>query len=428
MVDNPVQDTELVVVKHLLECIARMDKYELPGLATWGQSLGEFCGDLVMSAPRPSGGVNILLGDFVGHGLPAAVGALPVAEVFYGMTEKGFGLSDIIEEINKKLLFILPDGLFCSACLIELEQEGKMLAIWNGGLPDLLIFDKDANIKHRVPSAHIPLGVDETEKVDIDTVFIEVEAGDKVFCCTDGIINSLDQNKTTFGQQHLEQQLLQSPDLATLSAAVMAHTQNVSQIDDMTMLELDISALQNINVIQLTDALQLSFPPAEWQASFKFSAEVLKQLDLVPMIVNMLMQIQAPHEHKQRIYTVIAEMYSNALEHGVLKLESSMKESANGFAEYYALRAQRLAELEDAYIHISLDHEANEQGGKLTIRVEDSGGGFDYSKHASSLAENKKLCGRGEGLLQQLCSDYSFSGKGNIVNAVYLWTAYNTNL
>jgi len=419
-----VQSADVAVAKHLFERIERMGQYELPGLKTWAQALGEFGGDLVMSAPRPSGGINIFLGDFIGRGLPAAVAALPVAEVFYGMTEKGFGLSDIIEEINKKLLFILPEGLFCAACLVELEQEGKMLAIWNGGLPDLLVIDQDSNLKHRIPSAHIPLGVNETEKADLDTAFVEVEAGDKVFCCTDGIINSLDQNSEAFGQQKIEQLLDKEAELSRLSGAVAKHIMNTTQVDDMTILELDIGAIQNYDAKLVDERSQIGFPPANWQVDFNFSAQVLRQLDLVPMVVNMLMQIQAPHEHKQRIYTVLAEMCSNALEHGVLELESSMKESANGFAEYYALRAERLAELENAYINISLKHEPYEQGGKLIICVEDSGEGFDYQQHASHLTDNREqLCGRGETLLRQLCSEYSFSGKGNISNAVYIWTS-----
>jgi len=418
-----VQSTDVAVAKHLFERIERMGQYELPGLTAWTQVLGEFCGDLVMSAPRPSGGINILVGDFIGRGLPAAVAALPVAEVFYGMTEKGFGLSDIIEEINKKLLFILPEGLFCSACLIELEQEGKMLAIWNGGLPDLLVLDQDSNIKHRIPSSHIPLGVNETGKADLDTAFVEVEAGDKVFCCTDGVINSLSHKNEAFGQQRVEQLLKQGAELSKLSGAVAKHIINTEQIDDMTILELDIRAIQNYDAELVDEGSQISFPPANWQVDFNFSAEVLRQLDLVPMVVNILMQIQAPHEHKQRIYTVLAEMCGNALEHGVLELESSMKESANGFAEYYALRAERLAELENAYIKISLKHEPYEQGGKLIICVEDSGEGFDYLQHTKDLANNTALCGRGEALLQQLCSEYSYCGKGNISNAVYIWAA-----
>ena len=134
------------------------------------------------------------------------------------------------------------------------------------------------------------------------------------------------------------------------------------------------------------------------------------------------MHIQAPYEHRQRIYTVLAELFSNALDHGVLNLQSALKTSANGFAEYYFQRDQLLAELEDGYINISLSHQPSNDGGILTIRVEDSGIGFDYKQHAKDLAENKSLCGRGEGLLKKLCKRYKYSGKGNIITAEYHWT------
>lgn len=160
---------------------------------------------------------------------------------------------------------------------------------------------------------------------------------------------------------------------------------------------------------------------SKWQADFCFSAETLRTLDIVPLLVNVVMQIQAPHKHQQRIYTVLTELCSNALEHGLLKLDSKLKQSANGFAEYYTLRGQRLAELSDNSIKVSLLHQANKEGGQLTIVVEDSGDGFDYQQHVKNLAENEGLCGRGEGLVKQLCSEFHYSGHGNIAHAVYSW-------
>jgi two-component system, HptB-dependent secretion and biofilm response regulator len=416
---------ELALTSHLLEKISGMNKFLLPGLSVWQQEKdsGNFSGDIVLSAPRPSGGVNILLGDFVGRGLPAAVGALPVAEVFYGMTEKGFGLSDIIEEINQKLLFVLPEGLFCAACLMELEEHGKMLAVWNGGLPDVLIIDQQANIKDRVPSSHIPLGIYGTNKVDLDAVFIEVDAGDKVVFYTDGVINAENTQGEKFGSQNLERFLSQGNTFQAIQQSLLEHIADTNQVDDISLAELDILAMQSYDGEATAGLNQISLPPAHWQAEFEFSAQVLRTVDLVPLLVNVLIHIQAPHEHRQRIYTVLAEMFSNALDHGVLQLQSALKKSANGFTEYYAQRAQRLTELENANINISLLHRPCDDGGILTIRVEDSGDGFDYNQHAKDLAENKTLCGRGEGLLKKLCKQYEYSGKGNVITADYHWTA-----
>jgi serine phosphatase RsbU (regulator of sigma subunit) len=66
----------------------------------------------VLNAVRPVGGAHILICDFSGLGLSAAVAALPVAEMFYQMTSKGYALSDIVRDINSKLHFILPQGFF----------------------------------------------------------------------------------------------------------------------------------------------------------------------------------------------------------------------------------------------------------------------------------------------------------------------------
>ena len=416
-------EQELALTSHLLDTISGMKKFSLPGVSVWQKEkdAGNFSGDLVLSAPRPSGGINILIGDFVGRGLSAAVGALPVAEVFYGMTGKGFGLSDIIEELNQKLLFILPDGLFCAACLIELEHEGKMLAVWNGGLPDLLVMDEESNIKYRVPSSHIPLGIHSNAKIDLETVFVEVEAGDKVVCCTDGLLNAKNSLGEKFGAQQVERILMQGQNLPEIQQAIIEHIAGTEQQDDISVTELDISAIQNFEGVTTIDQKQTGLPPAHWLAEFEFSAQVLRTVDLVPLLVNVLMHIQAPHDHRQRIYTVLAEMCSNALEHGVLSLPSAMKKSANGFADYYALRALRLTKLAEGYIKVSLSHQPRDSGGALTIRVEDSGKGFDFKQRAKDLANNSTLSGRGEALLQKLCSSYNYSGKGNIIQAEYHW-------
>jgi len=51
---------------------------------------GIFSGDMVLSAYSPSRDLFFLTGDFTGHGLLAALGAMPVSEVFRAMTTKGF--------------------------------------------------------------------------------------------------------------------------------------------------------------------------------------------------------------------------------------------------------------------------------------------------------------------------------------------------
>ena len=80
-----------------------------------------------------------MVGDFTGHGLPAAVGAIPVADVFYGMATKGFSISAIVEEINRKLKAVLPTEVFFAAFFFEVDAACTSMMAWNAGQPDALL-------------------------------------------------------------------------------------------------------------------------------------------------------------------------------------------------------------------------------------------------------------------------------------------------
>ncbi|PCJ33324.1 MAG: hypothetical protein COA90_00350 [Gammaproteobacteria bacterium] len=402
------------VAKHISAQIAKIaKKNELSNLLIWQQPLGQTSSDFVFSAPRPSGGVNVMLADFMTQGLSAAVSALSVAEIFYSMTEKGFGLSDIIAEINKKLLYILPESLCCEACFIELDQESRILAVWNGAKTDLIVIDAVSIIKNRVHSQHESLGMREFTKSDLETLFIEVAEGDRIYLYSDGLSSSM-------AQQEIEASIKADTSLSTLKRDLAL----LNKDDDLTLISLEIKSTQTELVPELVSTSSLSLiPPTKWQVDFNFSAKTLKHLDLVPLLINILAQVQALNGHKQRIYTVLAEMYSNALEHGLLEMESNIKDGANGFAEYYALRAKRLAELESGYIKVSLQHDVVETGGRLIVIFEDSGAGFDHQRYAlDSNDEQLLLCGRGGQLLRQLCSHFVYNDRGNKVEAHYQWT------
>ncbi|HBS78301.1 MAG TPA: fused response regulator/phosphatase, partial [Pseudomonas sp.] len=104
-----------------------------------------FNGDLLLAAQAPAGRMFVLLGDFTGHGLPAAVGAMPLAETFYGMTAKGYSSNQILRDINAKLKLILPVEMFCCATFLDINLEQGILRVWNGGLPDGYLLKADGD-------------------------------------------------------------------------------------------------------------------------------------------------------------------------------------------------------------------------------------------------------------------------------------------
>jgi anti-sigma regulatory factor (Ser/Thr protein kinase) len=121
------------------------------------------------------------------------------------------------------------------------------------------------------------------------------------------------------------------------------------------------------------------------------------------------------------LHIVLSELYSNALEHGVLGLDSSLKRDAEGFALYYRQRGERLDGLESGFIRLHLNLVPEGTGGRLTIRLEDSGAGFDPEHVLSRPPAVDELSGRGVSLIQRLSDQCRWSSDGRTACVEFAW-------
>ena len=122
---------EQLVAKKVYDNVAHMGCLDQHNIKHVLSPMSVFNGDVLLSARKPSGGLILFLGDFTGHGLPAAIGAMPLSEIFYSMVAKGFGTESILHEINLKLKSILPVGFFCCAAMVDISYAKKRAKVWN---------------------------------------------------------------------------------------------------------------------------------------------------------------------------------------------------------------------------------------------------------------------------------------------------------
>lgn len=383
-----------------------------------------FNGDLLLAAYRPSGEMHLLLGDFTGHGLSAAIGTIPVADIFNGMTAKGYPIPEIVAEINQKLQRILPRGVFFAAALMELDAKNHKLSAWVGGVPDILIYGAEQkSLIGRFASKSFPLGVIETNELDCQVESIEVQTGDRVFLCTDGVSEARNAEGAMFSQARLEQCFARGHEPSALFEHILLELEQFrgtqQQSDDVTLIEVTVEACGG-NPQAAAGALAPR-APSEWSAAFEFSCDSLKGYDPLPVMMQVLLETQRLHQHKQRIYMVLAELFLNALEHGLLRLDSSLKEGAGGFGAYYKEKESRLSQLATGTIKVHFHHAVRDSGGQLTIRVEDSGPGFDFHQRLQQLGKHQGAHGRGLMLIDSLCESMRYDGKGNVAEARYVW-------
>ena len=103
-----------------------------------------FNGDLVLTAPAPNGGVYVLAGDFTGHGLSAAIGSLPVTEIFYDFARRQRSIAQMAREINNRLNTSCRWGCFCCT-LLFIDAQGQRCMVWSGGMNDLVVRPDDGS-------------------------------------------------------------------------------------------------------------------------------------------------------------------------------------------------------------------------------------------------------------------------------------------
>ncbi len=158
----------------------------------------------------------------------------------------------------------------------------------------------------------------------------------------------------------------------------------------------------------------------DWRMELEFHASSLWDMDPVPALTQILDQIQGLGEHRANISTILTELFCNAVDHGLLELDSALKDSAEGFAEYYAQRERRLAALAQGWVRIGLTVYTDTDARLIEICVADSGRGFDTAGLRNSrLCEHERYAGRGLGLVCHLCRELRFDAHGTRASAVY---------
>lgn len=418
-----VQEQE--AAKAVFDNVAHTGSLDLPFIRHLISPLAVFNGDVLLAARNPADDLYLLLGDFTGHGLTAAVGAMPLAEIFYGMSGKGFAPADILREANRKLRSILPQGYFCCAMLIACNFRKGTIEYWNGGLPPGCLLKRDSGALVHLESNHLPLGIVDNDRFDATTRVVETTVGDRLLICTDGVIEARNAEGEQFGFERLDELIcateLEASVFETIRTGVYEHMGATGRDDDITLAEITV-----VSQDESESAVSAAVEPPEvgsddWKLVYELGPRSLRSSNPLPLLQHVVMEVPQLRQHVGEIYTVLAELYSNSLEHGLMLLDSSLKSSPAGFASYYQARAEGLKRLKGK-IRFEFSCNIDGRAGELIIHVVDTGPGFDYQAVLDrGNDQNTAYFGRGLRLLGELCQSLEYRGAGNEVQVVFAW-------
>ncbi len=433
-----VQDADVEIAEKLMSDVIEARNFGRDRIGVVKKAAALFSGDIQLSALCPNGDVNVLLGDFTGHGLRSSIGAVPLAETFRAMTKKGFSILDIVTQINRQLFNLLPADLFLAVTFVTVSSHEESIYILNAGLPDAYVFSKDGEIKHKITSSHPAMGVLATLFSDLEISVISVQESDRIVLLSDGIVEARNDQDQMYDYQRFEAAVIAGIEAGDICQSVLASVdsfcQGMEQEDDISLVDIPCHGWQQDYALanQVSDSVLgenlenicNNVSPA-WQWSLLLTGRRLATVNPIPIVMNQIHEIEGNGDHWLSLQTILTELFVNSLDHGVLGLSSELKASPEGFGEYYRERELRLKQLESGFVDISMECYALANGGRLKIRIKDSGQGFDlvksFQNEEPSSGTNLNLSGRGIELVEQLAESLEYFDHGRIVEASYLW-------
>lgn len=409
--------------RHIMEHLTDTAGLRDPMLRTYNRPAGEFSGDLLCATRGPGDILYLLLADATGHGLPAALSAMPLPQVFYGMAAKGFSLASMAEELNRKLKRLMPADRFVAATLAAIDVAGGTVEIWNGGNPDALLIDERGDVIQRWRSRHPPLGILPDGVFSGGTQTCRVHAPGDLLICSDGLVEAESPDGNGYGLDRIVDEFARAPRHdrhARLIEGLEAHLAGGIPHDDASFMLVDIPLERRHNRRSVsTKGCRCSV--ADWRFELSYGAAELRYLDVVPMVLGILTQIEAIQPHKGALFLVISELYNNALDHGLLGFDSVIKAEEGGFERYLELRAKRLQALTQGRIELAFHMHMDGAEAVLDIRARDSGPGFEYKDYVSPhVHADRRPHGRGIAQVRSLCRELVYCGCGNEVLARYV--------
>jgi CheY-like chemotaxis protein/anti-sigma regulatory factor (Ser/Thr protein kinase) len=373
-----------------------------------------FNGDLMVFASRPHGGAYVLIADATGHGLSAAISTLPSARTFFSMAAKGMPVGEMVYELNREAERFLPAGMMLAASVFEIMSNGLDVSWWGGGLPDGFIVDESGNIERRLQSRHMPLGILEPDEFETDIVHLKLKPGQKIVCCTDGVVEAKNKHGEQFSEERVVEAIALPGDIIENIYQAVQNFVLDSVDDDVSLLTMEFPIVNNNPPVSLGQPA--SYSPIRSHSRLVFPAALLRQENTMPQIRRFLAGL-VTGQHLDMMCSVLSELLANTIDHGLLQLDSSIKDEDGGFETFYQKRSTLLHHLDEHFeIYIDIDYDGSEQ--TVSFVLEHNGAGFD-SCAAESQLESTVTHGRGMMLMESLCDSVTYQSEGRRVLMVY---------
>ena len=146
------------------------------------------------------GSLGVVVGDVTGHGIGPALLTTSTRAYLRSLVQTRMDLGDILSLANSILVGDIDEGRFITLVLVRLDLQSKSLTYISAGHPPGYVFDVSGNIKARLESTTLPLGIS-TDACFATSDPIPLTPGDIIVLLTDGIPEAMCAKGGFFGME-----------------------------------------------------------------------------------------------------------------------------------------------------------------------------------------------------------------------------------
>jgi len=217
--------------------------YDIAGRCVPAAEVG---GDFYQYFQLPGGRLALAMADVTGHSMEAAIPMVMFSGILKSHMELGGTLQERFDRLNSSLCGTVTGHTFVCFVMGELLLEERVLAVSDSGCPFPYHYRAATRETVEVPIDAYPLGVRPDTKYLVAE--LQLEPGDYVVFCSDGIMEAVDESLGQFGYERAEEEIRNgcreglSADrmIDRLLGAVAEFRGEVAQADDVTCVVLRV--------------------------------------------------------------------------------------------------------------------------------------------------------------------------------------------
>ncbi|QYJ80377.1 fused response regulator/phosphatase [Shewanella acanthi] len=414
------------IARRLFDHFIEINSVGYEFVKSFTQSSTSFSGDVVVNAIAPNGNFFLMIADSTGHGLSAAMPILRVVNTFRAMVAKGFDLITLVSEINTNIYHEIPGDRFVAAVVVEVNFNRNQVFIWNAGMPDALL--QLENNESRTVSSHttndlvhyksknLALGIMSPDAFSANVEVIDLPMAGCLCLMSDGLIEHKTKDGAFLGMEGVISLLsLYGKDLTDYMRETLNRQFFDDIKDDVAICVLDFDLLHQWYQHRPAEFC-IGCNKGEFTWHINMSGPMLIGAEYLNSLNHFLKIFGFPTTFSQKVFTVVSELFTNAVDYGVLKLNPELKNDIEGFDVFHNLRERSASQITmKDWVEVELQWYC--LASELHITVSDSGEGY-CPKPTSELTDVLQLSGRGLNLVRSLCKRYEWIAPGNITKVI----------